>query len=473
MHATPNFAKIEDIVRFVSENDIKIINLCHIPEDGRLKTLSFTATDREKICEILELGERVDGSNLFSFVEPGKSDIYIMPKLDRAFKNPFSKVPTLNILCEYLDENGKSLDVAPQSVLARAEERLFSSSNIALLALAELEFYIISEQKTEMLFPSAPDKNYHESAPFTNFEDLRNEVLVTLASVGISTKYGHSEVGRILGKDDTLMEQQEVEFTPQKLAEMAETVAIAKWVVRNTCARHGVSVSFSPKIALEHVGNGMHIHLCGLKNKKNIIANPDGTLSVEALKMIGGILKFASSLSAFGNTRPVSYLRFISPKESPMHVCWSARNRLALIRIPLWWNFRKTGGEIDSCRETFEYRAPDALANAYLLFAGMTVAVNYGLKNPEEALEIAENLHIEEIDNERKLLRMLPRSCSESAENLERDRDFYEADGVFPKKLIDKTIEVLKSYKDRKLWKELTDKPDEIENVLRRYLHYG
>ncbi|MGC9345846.1 MAG: glutamine synthetase, partial [Candidatus Bathyarchaeales archaeon] len=74
---------------------------------------------------------------------------------------------------------------------------------------------------------------------------------------------------------------------------------------------------------------------------------------------------------------------------------------------------------------------------------------------------------------ERKTLKVLPLSCSESAENLEKDRRFYEADGVFPKKLIDKTIEKLKSYKDKNLWEKLADKPDEIEDVLRQYLYYG
>jgi len=421
----------------------------------------------------LEFGERVDGSNLFSFIEAGKSDIYIMPKIDRAFTNPFSIIPTLSILCDYLDEHGKPLDVAPKNILARAEEKLRSSSGIVLKALAELEFYIVSKQENEMLFSDAPDKNYHETAPFTKFEDLRNEVLVTLANVGIATKYGHSEVGRVFSKGGLFMEQQEIEFLPQNLAEMAETIAIAKWIIRNVCAKYGVSASFSPKVSLEHVGTGMHIHLCALKNGENIVANRNGTLSTDALKMIGGILKFAPSLSAFGNTTPVSYLRFISRKESPMHICWSARNRLALIRIPLWWSFVKKGEEKVSIRETFEYRAPDPLANSYLLFAVIALAVNYGLENSKEALKMAEDLQIEGTGSKRKRLKILPQSCSESAKNLKKDRRFYEANGVFPKKLVNKTIDKLRAYKDKDLWENLADKPEKIENVLKQYLHYG
>jgi glutamine synthetase len=472
MQGMLNFAEKEEIVNFVSEKGIRILNLCHIPEDGRLKTLSFSATDKRRVYEILEFGERVDGSSLFSFIEPGKSDIYIMPQPNRAFINPFSQIPTLNILCDYLDENGKLLEVSPKSVLIRAEEKLRSSTGFVLKALAELEFYIISKQNNQILFPCTPDKNYHESTPFTRFEDLRNEILAVLAEVGIATKYGHSEVGEVLTKDGVLMEQHEIELMPQNLVEMAETIAITKWIIRNICAKHGVSASFSPKIFLEHAGNGMHIHLCGLKNGKNITANQDGTLSTETLKMIGGILRFAPSLTAFGNPTPASYLRFAAQKESPMHICWSFRNRLALIRIPLWWSFRKKPEEMESCRETFEYRGPDPLANPHLLFAGITVAINYGFENPKEALKIAEDLHVEEV-GKRKRLKILPRSCNESAKNLRKERKLYEADNVFPKILIDKTINKLKAFKDKDLWKSLQDKPEKIENILKQYLHNG
>jgi glutamine synthetase len=467
-----SFSSKEDVVKFISENKIKILNLCYIPEDGRLKTLSFSAEDRKRVYEILDWGERVDGSNLFSFIEPDKSDIYIVPKLNRVFIHPFSKLPTLNILCDYLDENGKPLNIAPKNVLALAEKKLLSASKVVLKGLAELEFFIISKQETEVLFPSVADKKYHESAPFTKFEDLRNEILVTLENIGVATKYGHTEVGGILGKDRTFMEQHEVEFMPQNLTELAETIAIAKWVIRNLCSRYGVSVSFSPKVDLEHIGNGLHIHLCALRAGKNIIATPEKSLSNDALKIMGGILRFAPSLSAFGNPTPISYLRFIARKEAPMHICWSARNRLALIRIPLWWSFRKTGKESGICRETFEYRAPDPLADAYLLFAGIVLAADYGLSNPEEAIKIARELHVEKKEKSKKL-KTLPSCCTDSAKELEKQREFYEADRIFPKVLINKTIEKLKSYRDEELWKKLAGRPNEVEKIIEQFLYLG
>jgi glutamine synthetase len=269
------------------------------------------------------------------------------------------------------------------------------------------------------------------------------------------------------------MEQYEIEFAPRRLPEMAATIAISKWVVRNICMRHGVAVSFVPKMSLVHAGTGMHIHICGLRNGKNVVANRDGGLSDEALTMIGGILNFAPSLAAFGNPTPISYLRFVARKESPMHICWSTRNRLALIRIPLWWSFRKGDEGTGSCRETFEYRAPDAFANPYLLFAGLALAANYGLKNSAEARKIADDLHVETTPDERKKLRVLPCSCDASANSLDGDRQLYEEDEVFPRKLVDKTVEKLKSYKDRNLFGELTNKPEVFGRILTQYLDYG
>ncbi|MBE0520408.1 glutamine synthetase, partial [Candidatus Bathyarchaeota archaeon] len=437
----------EDIIKLVQKKDIEILNLCHIPEDCRLKTLSFTAKNKERLHEILEFGERVDGSSLFSYIDPNNSDIYIMPKTETAFINPFNSTPTLNILCKYLDENGKPLDIAPENILLRAEEKLRSSTGITLKALAELEFYIIYKQD-ETVFQETPERNYHESIPFTKFENLRNEVLITLADVGIATKYGHAEVGRFHSKTGYTMEQHEIEFLPQNLSKMAETVTIAKWIIRNICTKYGVYVSFSPKPALEHAGNGMHIHLYGLKKDKNIITDSKGNLTVKAKQMIGGILKFAPSLTAFGNTTPVSYLRFISRKESPAYICWGTRNRLALIRIPLWWSFRKDIEQTGNYVRTFEFRAPDPSANTYLLLAGIALAVEYGLKNPKKAMKTAEDLNTEKIVKRNRKYKVLPLSCSESAKNLQKDRNHYEADGVFPKRVTDGIISKLESYKD-------------------------
>jgi glutamine synthetase len=458
----------EDLLKLIKESNIKILNLCHIPEDSHLKTLSFAANNRERLEEVLELGERVDGSSLFSFIDPDRSDIYVAPRLETAFIDPFSLLPAMNILCRYLDENGKPLQIAPETILEKAAKTLQSSTGIDLKVLAELEFYLIDKPE-ETAFQDIRGSNYHESTPFTKLGDVRNEIMARLENLGVPTKYGHAEAGKFRSKNGYSMEQHEIEFQPQSLMKMAETVPLAKWVARNVCARHGVSISFSPKLALDQAGNGMHLHVCGERGKHNIIADTQGNLSNEARQMIGGILSFARGLAAFANTIPPSYFRFLSRKESPMHVCWGAKNRLALIRIPLWWSYRRLKG-INECKRTFEYRGPDPSANSHLLLAALAVAVQYGLANPKKAAETAANLNADSATMKRRQFETLPLSCSEAAESLRKVRGVFEAGDVFPRRVIDGVIGKLESYEDSGLWKKLTAQPGKIDELLWTYV---
>ncbi len=462
----------DEILRFLKANEIKILNLCHIPEDCRLKTLSFAVRDQQRIQEIFQLGERVDGSSLFSFIDPSISDIYIMPRVDRAFTDPFASVATLNVLCDYLDSDGKPLDIAPQNVLQRAEEELYASTGVSLRALFELEFYIIGEGQ-DTTFSGSSEKNYHESKPFARFEGLRNDILINLANAGVETKYGHAEVGRFRSETGCLLEQHEVEFLAQPLGATAEAVTIGKWAIRNTCSERHVHVSFSPKPVLEHAGNGMHLHFCGIRDGENVVSDPTGNLTKEARQIIGGILRFARSLTAFGNMVPPSYLRFIFRKESPTDICWGAKDRLALVRIPLWWSFSGRSSESRSCLRTIEFRAPDPSASTYLLLAGIAVAVKYGLRHPKTTIRIAEQFASRNPEKKDARPRPMPRSCGESADCLMHDRRHYEATGVFPARVIDGIVAKLVSYNDRHLWKRMDKKPHEAQRLLSQYLDCG
>ncbi|MCW3993662.1 MAG: glutamine synthetase, partial [Candidatus Bathyarchaeota archaeon] len=122
---------------------------------------------------------------------------------------------------------------------------------------------------------------------------------------------------------------------------------------------------------------------------------------------------------------------------------------------------------------TFEFRAPDPSANTYLLLAGIALAVEYGLKNPKKAMKIAEDLNAEKTVKRNKKRKVLPLSCSESAKSLKRDRNYYEVDGIFPKRVIDGIISKLESYKDGNLQKKMANNPERIEELLLQYLNCG
>lgn len=462
---------ITELIRFIEDKKIRILSFCHIPEDGRLRTLSFSTKDKERLRDILKFGERIDGSSVFSYVQPEKSDVYILPNVGEVFLNSFVSPRTLNVLCDYFDEDGKPLHVAPGSILARAEERLRVSNRAELKTLVELEFYVVYKRDGSFL-QVHPEENYHQTAPFSRFESLRNEVLLALEEIDVATKYGHSEVGG--GNDSNLAwEQHEIELLPQTPMKTVKALALSKWVIRNICAKHGFSVSFSPKPFLEHAGSGMHIHICVLKDGENIIAGSSEALTDETEQIIGGLLEFAPSLTAFANPIPPSYLRFIIRKESPIDVSWGIRNRSALIRIPLWGRNPSGEPERNHCRKTIEFRGPDPTAKIHHLLAGIVLAVNYGLGNPRASLKQAKELKVEgEVDERRRRL-LLPLSCMEAAMELEQKRELYEAMGVFPRRVIEASLEGLRSYNDRGFQKRLADEPSSVEDLLNEFFNYG
>ena len=53
-----------DIIGYIEDNGIRMLNLRYIGGDGRLKTLNFAIQSKAHLDRVLTLGERVDGSSL-------------------------------------------------------------------------------------------------------------------------------------------------------------------------------------------------------------------------------------------------------------------------------------------------------------------------------------------------------------------------------------------------------------------------
>jgi glutamine synthetase len=305
-----------------------------------------------------------------------------------------------------------------------------------------------------------------------------------IAAAGGVIKYGHSEVGAIKGAEID-MEQHEIEFSPVSIEDAADQLVIAKWILRMLGFKYQVPISFAPKVVVGQAGSGLHIHSRLLKKGENVLVK-SGKLSDIARKFIAGELRLAPSLTAFGNTVPLSYLRLVPHQEAPTNICWGDRNRSTLIRVPLGWlgvgDMVKDANPnepeealLASQKQTIEFRSPDGSANVYLLLAGLAVAARTGLEM-ENAIDYANSLYVDvnvfEHKEVEEKLPQLPDSCWTSAKNLEEDRDIYEKDGVFSPALLDDVIGLLRSYEDKNLSERLYGKEDEIQNLGDEYLHH-
>ncbi len=474
-----------DIINYIQQNEIRMVNFMYPAADRRLKTLNFVINNASYLDAILTCGERVDGSSLFPFIEAGSSDLYVIPRFRTAFVDPFAEIPTLVMLCSFFNKDGEPLESSPEYTLHKACKAFTDVTGMEFQAMGELEYYVISED--DGLFPATDQRGYHESGPYAKFNDFRTQCMSYIAQTGGQIKYGHSEVGNFM-LDGKVYEQNEIEFLPVNAENAADQLMIAKWVIRNLAYQYGYDITFAPKITVGKAGSGLHIHMRMMKDGQNQMLK-DGVLSDTARKAIAGMMQLAPSITAFGNTNPTSYFRLVPHQEAPTNVCWGDRNRSVLVRVPLGWSAQtdmcalanplESDSNYDTTqKQTVEMRSPDGSADLYQLLAGLAVACRHGFEI-ENALAIAEqtyvnvNIHQKENADKLKALAQLPDSCAASADCLQKQRTVFEQYNVFSPAMIDGIISRLRSYNDATLRKDIQDKPEEMLALVSKFFHCG
>jgi glutamine synthetase len=312
-----------------------------------------------------------------------------------------------------------------------------------------------------------------------------------------SVKYAHNEVGSFSVNESDFAElkgkkaeQVEIEFLPTPVEDAADSLVLARWIIRNVAHLNNSLATFVPKLEIGNAGNGMHIHMALKKGGRNITVDETGKLSKSAMMLIGGLCKYAPTLMAYGNMVSASYLRLVPNQEAPTKVSWSEMNRHAMIRVPLGWgnvnnlaklvNPQQKGElkDMDS-RQTVELRSPDGSAHIHLLLAGITTAADWALGNAKESIAIAEKSHVSGDKHENNPVDEksdIPSTCVESSEILVRDRSLYENNSFFPLVVIDYVYKQLQMENDRNLNETLYALPDdeklrESRRIMHRDIH--
>ena len=477
-----------DIIEFILSKEITMVNFMYPAADGRLKTLNFVINDLAYLETILTLGERVDGSSLFPFISAGSSDLYVIPRYRTAFVDPFAPQPTLTMLCSFFDKDGKPFESAPEYLLDKACSTFTKLTGYRFHAMGELEYYVVADDPGA--FPASDQRGYHESGPFSKFNDFRTECMAIIASCGGQIKYGHSEVGNFT-LDGKIYEQNEIEFLPVDARDAADQLMLAKWAIRNHAMCRGLDITFAPKIIVGKAGSGLHIHMKLVNADGTSAMTAGNSLSEAALKAIGGIMDLAPAITAFGNTNPTSYFRLVPHQEAPTNICWGDRNRSVLVRVPLGWNStadmaatangadKSQGfGNVDSRqKQTFEIRSADCSADIYQLLAALSVAVRHGFEMPnalEKARRCYVDVDIHKDDNSaiQAKLDTLPASCAQSADRLEQLADVFTEHDVFPASLIEATANKLRSF-DSKESEEALRNPQIMDKLVKEYFYCG
>jgi glutamine synthetase len=453
----------KEVIRLAKAKEIRIVDL---------KLTDILGTWQHFAIPVSELTEAVfthglgfDGSSIRGWKAINSSDMLVFPDPETAFVDPFAANATLSISCDTRDPvTGEPYDRDPRVIAKRAEAYL-KGTGVADTAYfgPEAEFFIFdgvsydcasnaTHYKVESIegiwnrgrekedngspnlgYKVRHKEGYFPAAPADKLIDLRNEMILTMISLGIPIEREHHEVATA--------GQAEIDIVFDTLLRASDKMALYKYVVRNVAHKYGKTATFMPKPLFGDNGSGMHTHQSLWRNGRPLFAGKGyAGLSEIALHYIGGILRHAPALCAICNPTNNSYKRLVPGYEAPVNLAYSARNRSASIRIPTYSTSPKA--------RRIEYRTPDPAANPYLANAAMLLAGLDGVLNkihPGDPLE--KNLY-DLPAAEKARVPHVPDSLKGAIEALEKDQAFLLKGGVFSKDFLENYIDMKRAEYD-------------------------
>lgn len=442
----------EKIKKIIKENKVKYVDLRFTDTKGKEQHVTIPA--REVTDDnFFKVGKMFDGSSISGWKGINESDMVLMPNAKTAVMDPFYEEPTLNIRCnivEPLDMSGYDRD--PRSIGKKAEEYLKSTGigdkaffgpepeffifdNVRWLTDNHSTFFEIDSEEADwntgkdyeggnMGHRPKIKGGYFPVPPVDSHQDIRSTMCEVMEDMGLKVEAHHHEVATA--------GQNEIATAFNSLVKKADEVQILKYVVHNVAHSYGQTATFMPKPIVGDNGSGMHVHQSISKDGVNTFSGDSyAGLSQTALYYIGGIIKHARALNAFTNASTNSYKRLVPGFEAPVMLAYSARNRSASIRIPV----------VPSPKATrIEVRFPDPTANPYLAFSAMLMAGIDGILNKIDPGK-AHDMDLYELTEEQaKKIPTVCYSLEEALQQLDKDRAFLNAGGVFSNDFIDSYI---------------------------------
>lgn len=445
----PTFNTAKEVVAFVSEQGIKIIDLRFTDMLGTWQHFSFSSRQFEE--DMFEEGVGFDGSSIRGFQAIHESDMILIPDATTAFVDPFLEVPTLAIMCDIYDPITRQAYTRDPRFIAKKAEAYLKQTGIGdtIFFGPEAEFFLFDEvaystgtnesfyrvDSREGWWNSGkpgtggqigPKGGYFPAPPADTLQDVRSKMLLGMEAAGIDVEVHHHEVATA--------GQCEIDLRFQPLVKMADTLMMYKYLVKNIARQHGLTATFMPKPLFGDNGSGMHCHQSIWKGGETTFYDAAGyaQLSQTAKYYIGGLLKHAPALLAFAAPTTNSYRRLVPGFEAPVSLAYSQRNRSAICRIPMYSPSPKS--------KRVEFRAPDPMANGYLAFSAMLMAGLDGIQNQIDPGEPMDKDLYELPPEELAAIKQVPESLTLVLDALEADHEFLLKGDVFTMDLIETWI---------------------------------
>ena len=398
----------KNLFKIAKQKKIKYFLISFVDLFGVLRSKLVPA---HAIKEMQTAGAGFAGFAAWLDMSPADSDMFGIPDPDSLIQLPWNK--EVGWLASDLWMNGKPVEASPRIMLKNQIKKL-KKQNLTMKSGVECEYFLISPDGNSIADPRDTQSKpcYDQSALMRRY-DLIKEICDCMIEMGW---------GPYQNDHEDANGQFEMNWDYDDCLKTADRHTFFKYMVKTLAEKHGLRATFMPKPFENLTGNGCHAHISVWDKKKNKFLDKSDKLGLSkmAYNFLGGVIKNASSLSAFFNPTINSYRRINAPPTksgaswSPSSISYTGNNRTHMIRIP------------DPGR--FELRLMDGSANPYLLQASVLAAGLYGLKNkidPGEPLTCNMYTDYEKYPN----LPKLPNELQDSLELLKNNNEMSEAFG--------------------------------------------
>ena len=319
-------------------------NLSKIAKSKKIKYFLISFVDlfgvlRSKLVPAQAIDEmQKNGAGFAGFatwldMSPADSDMFAIPDPESLIQLPWNK--EVGWLASDLWMNGKPVKASPRIMLKDQIAKL-NLLNLKMKSGVECEYFLISEDGESIAdtrdIQSKPC--YDQSALMRRYE-LIKEICDSMIELGWNPYQNDHEDAN---------GQFEMNWDYSDCLVTADRQTFFKFMVKSLAEKHGLRATFMPKPFSNLTGNGCHAHVSLWDGKVNKFLDKGDRygLSKIAYNFVGGLIKNASSLSAFFNPTINSYRRINAPPTlsgatwSPSTISYTGNNRthmLSLIHI--------------------------------------------------------------------------------------------------------------------------------------------
>eukprot|EP00920_Eleutheroschizon_duboscqi_P039362 GHVT01094743.1.p1 GENE.GHVT01094743.1~~GHVT01094743.1.p1 ORF type:complete len:361 (-),score=33.72 GHVT01094743.1:1421-2503(-) len=342
------FTTAAEMAAFITGSNVDLVDLCFSDPLGLWNHCTFAPSEVDE--KGLRNGLAFDGSSIRLFRSIVCSDMVMVPDPTTCWIDPFQDAVVLHATCTVRDPDGNVYAHCPRSICQKAS-KYATETGVAdhIFFGPEAEFFVFDDVKFAVkpnkvsfeingneahwnndetpVVSGRPSHNlahrvstnssYFPVAPLDQGTNLRNDMLLTMADIGIPIEKHHHEVATC---------QHELGFQFRDMLQSADIMMSYKYVVKNVARKHGKTATFMPKPISGANGSGMHCHMSLWKEGKNLFFDKNGDyakLSKTALYYIGGLIRHAPAVLAFSNSTVNSYKRLVPGFEAPVNLAFS------------------------------------------------------------------------------------------------------------------------------------------------------